>query len=304
MFARLVVALCLAALPVRAEEILRSPVPPRNPAYLPAGPLPGGGEGAGAPLVADPLPTAPAAAATPAPRPRARPAGLVTTVVAALTGPEKGPVGMTSPRPKPRPTGLVVAARAAAPATAGDEEAPKEKKGRKKKDKASAKGSVCGVNTVKGEKIAAIAARVKGCGLADGVRVTSVSGVRVSPAITVDCETATALDRWIDGAVQPAYGGKVVEVRIAAHYICRTRNNLKGAKISEHGRGKAVDVAGFVLSNGKTISVLGNYDKTLRKVHKQACGLFGTTLGPGSDGFHEDHLHLDTAARRSGAYCH
>ncbi|MBE2275676.1 MAG: extensin family protein [Rhodobacteraceae bacterium] len=297
MFARLVVALCLAALPVRADEIARSPLPPRNPAYLPAIPSPGIEGDAGLPLAADPSrPTA----AAPTPRPRARPAALATTAVVAAPAPAAGAADMTSLRPKPRPAGL---ATASAPTAAASEATPKEKKGKKKKEKTSARGSVCGVNTVKGEKIAAIPAKVKGCGLKNGVRVTSVSGVRISPAITVDCATATALDRWIGGAVQPAYGGKVVEVRIAAHYICRTRNNRKGAKISEHGRGKAVDIAGFVLSNGKTVSVLGNYDKTLRKVHKQACGPFGTTLGPGSDGFHEDHLHLDTAAHRSGSYC-
>ena len=43
--------------------------------------------------------------------------------------------------------------------------------------------------------------------------------------------------------------------------------------------------------------------KTLRPAHKAACGVFGTTLGPGSDGYHEDHMHFDTAAHRNGSYC-
>ncbi|MFZ1481725.1 MAG: extensin family protein, partial [Paracoccaceae bacterium] len=179
--------------------------------------------------------------------------------------------------------------------------APKSKK--KKKETASKKGAVCGVNAIKGEKIAPIKAKVKGCGLQDGVRVTSVSGVRLSQAITVDCATATALDTWVRDVLQPTYGGDVVELRIAAHYICRSRNNKKGAKISEHGKGKAVDVAGFVLSSGRLLTVAANYNKTLRRAHKAACGIFNTTLGPGSDGYHEDHLHFDTASYRSGAYC-
>ena len=168
---------------------------------------------------------------------------------------------------------------------------------------ASAKGAVCGVGAIKGEKIAPIKGKVKGCGLQEGVRVTSVSGVRLSQAITVDCATALALNTWVRDVLQPTYDGKVSELRIAAHYMCRTRNNKKGAKISEHGRGKAVDVAGFVLSSGKTVTVAANYDKTLRRAHKAACGIFSTTLGPGSDGYHEDHLHLDTASGRSSAYC-
>jgi hypothetical protein len=105
--------------------------------------------------------------------------------------------------------------------------------------------------------------------------------------------------------VQPAYGGNLVEVRIAAHYICRSRNNRKGAKISEHGRGKAVDIAGFVLSErqDRLCSVAQLQQDFAQGATRQACGYFGTTLGPGSDGYHEDHLHLDTAAHRSGSYC-
>jgi hypothetical protein len=56
------------------------------------------------------------------------------------------------------------------------------------------------------------------------------------------------------------------------------------------------------MSDGKTISVLKNYNAQMRKAHKAACGIFGTTLGPGSDGYHEDHLHFDTASGRQ-PYC-
>ena len=40
----------------------------------------------------------------------------------------------------------------------------------------------------------------------------------------------------------------------------------------------------------------------MRAAHRAACGIFGTTLGPGSDGYHEDHLHFDTVSRGS-PYC-
>ena len=196
------------------------------------------------------------------------------------------PVGLTrSLRPQPRPKGL--AKNAPAPVTPN----------------VTAKGAVCGVNAIKGAAIAPIKGKIKGCGLQDGVRVTSVSGVALSEAITVDCPTAKALNAWVRDVVQPSYGGKVAKLQIAGHYTCRSRNNQKGAKISEHGKGKAVDIAGFVLKGGKVVTVVANYNKTLRRVHKAACGIFKTTLGPGSDGYHEDHFHFDTASYRSGAYC-
>ena len=41
----------------------------------------------------------------------------------------------------------------------------------------------------------------------------------------------------------------------------------------------------------------------LREVHHGACGLFGTVLSPEANAAHRNHLHLDLAHRRHGAYC-
>lgn len=232
------------------------------------------------------------------PRPVPRPLAAVAAVAPAVD---------VVLRPRPRPAGLAVAVEAVeavaveAEAVEAVAEVPKVKPGREKR---SRKGSVCGDPAIKGEKLARIKGKVKGCGVAEPVQVTSVDGVRLNPPATLDCDTAVALRKWVQKAMAPAFKGReVVELRIAAHYICRSRNNIKGNRISEHGRGKAVDIAGFVFSNGKEWSVAGNYNKEIRRAHKAACGIFGTTLGPGSDGYHEDHLHFDTASYRSGPYC-
>lgn len=232
---------------------------------------------------------------SPRPLPNPRFATAPSEAAAPAVGPpslESDAVMDASLRPRPRPEVQIAAAPVAEPAP----------KGKAKKEKASKKGIVCGVAAIKGEPIAPIKGKVKGCGLADGVRVTSVSGVALSTPATIDCATAKALNTWVQQVVQPAFRDQVVELKVAAHYICRSRNNVKGAKVSEHGRGKAVDIAALVLANGKVLSVAQNY-KALRGVHRGACGIFGTTLGPGSDGYHEDHLHLDTAPYRTGPYC-
>lgn len=179
----------------------------------------------------------------------------------------------------------------------------KKEERKKKREAASRKGSVCGVASIKGEEIAAIKSKVKGCGVEDPVAITSVAGVRLSQTATVDCSIAKALDRWVEEVAQPAFNGNLVEMRVAAHYSCRSRNNIKGAKISEHGKGRAIDIAAFVLSNGKVLTVAQNYNKLLRRIYKAGCGYFMTTLGPGSDGYHEDHFHFDASARKGGAYC-
>ena len=185
-------------------------------------------------------------------------------------------------------------------ASAPSGDAPTAKSSRKK----GKKGSVCGDSDVRGEALSAIPAKYKGCGVDEPVRVTMISDVALNPAATISCDTAEAMKKWVEKGMRPAFGNRtVVELRVAASYICRTRNNVKGAKISEHGRGKAIDISGFVMSDGTLWTVAGNYNATIRKAHKAACGIFGTTLGPGSDGYHEDHLHFDIARYNSGSYC-
>ena len=198
-------------------------------------------------------------------------------------------------RPKNRPKGFVrkVAASAPKPSTSGR------------------RGRVCGVNDIKGQNISAIPGKIRGCGVSDPVRVTEVSGVKLSQPAVMDCTTAKALNTWVREGVFPAVGrlgGGPSSLRVVAHYACRTRNNKAGAKISEHGRGRAIDIAGVRLKNGAEISVLKGWrdpvkGKVLKKMHKAACGPFGTVLGPNSDRHHKDHLHLDTARYRSGSYC-
>ncbi len=91
-------------------------------------------------------------------------------------------------------------------------------------------------------------------------------------------------------------------------YACRTRNSQPGARISEHAKGRAIDIAAFKLHDGNELSVQDDWGKgrrgrVLRRLHESACGPFGTVLGPKSDRHHQDHFHFDTASYRSGAYC-
>lgn len=279
--------LALVAAPVLAEAPATSPRPMPRPAPV------------AALATAEAAVTAPAPAAIP--RPRARPSNLVTAAMV----PQAPPLPVSAVHPRARPADLMdnyLPASAAAPLPEPDTNAKQKSP---KRGKATKRGSVCGDPAIRGEKLAPITSKVKGCGVEAPVRVTEIDGIRLSQPITVNCDTATALRQWIDKGMRPAFGKRrqVVELHIAAHYICRPRNNKKGAKISEHGRGRAIDIAGFTFADGTRWSVAGDYNKDMRKAHKAACGIFGTTLGPGSDGYHEDHLHFDTADYRSGPYC-
>lgn len=155
-----------------------------------------------------------------------------------------------------------------------------------------------------------------GCGITHGYRVMALESIAFSEPAQITCAEANSLNVWVQSSVQKAaheiYGQPVVGFRVAASYACRARNNIRGAKLSEHGHGNAIDIASFTLADGREIVVLTGYygnaqdQRFLRTIRAQACGIFHTVLGPGSDSYHRDHIHLDmqTLRRRGGVYCH
>lgn len=176
---------------------------------------------------------------------------------------------------------------------------------------AGKKGAVCGEAGIKGQALLPILSKIKACGLEDGVKVTSVGGIPLSTPATIDCPTARALSAWVEQGLKPIVGGMgggVMQIEVATSYACRPRNNQAGNKISEHGRGAALDVTGIRLANGTVLSVLKGWGtqqqgRILAALHKAACGPFTTVLGPAANSFHRDHFHFDTARGR-GPYCH
>ena len=87
-----------------------------------------------------------------------------------------------------------------------------------------------------------------------------------------------------------------------ASYDCRGRNRVAGARMSEHGLANAIDIRGVNLQNGKFAEFTDRkLDREFREtIRKSVCARFMTVLGPGSDGHHETHIHLDLAERRNG----
>lgn len=171
---------------------------------------------------------------------------------------------------------------------------------------------LCGMAGLSGRRLPRVTSSTRGCGIDEPVSLTAVHGIRLSSPATLHCDAARATGRWVRDVLEPAVGrtgGGVSEIRVAAHYACRTRNNQRGARISEHGRGRAIDISGFRLADGTQVSVLrdyrrGTYRAMLRAMRAGACGIFTTTLGPGSDRFHSDHFHFDVAQHRGGGtYC-
>jgi hypothetical protein len=147
-------------------------------------------------------------------------------------------------------------------------------------------------------------------GTRPGMVTGSVGPVEVKPAATLACPIVSALDQWIANAVQPAamkwLGAPVVEIKQISAYSCRGMNGQPGARISEHAFGNALDIAAFVLADGRKLTVkdawygLPEEQGFLRDVQSAACERFTTVLAPGSNRFHYDHIHVDLMRRASG----
>ena len=77
---------------------------------------------------------------------------------------------------------------------------------------------------------------------------------------------------------------------------------MQGALLSEHGKANALDIRSLKLANGRVVALTDvQLSRGFRdNLRKATCARFMTVLGPGSDGFHEDHIHVDLAERRSG----
>lgn len=147
------------------------------------------------------------------------------------------------------------------------------------------------------------------CGAIDLVKLKEIvlpdsSRVTVVPSPTLRCEMAEAVTHWVRDDVI----GEIAKLGSALQaldnfdsYECRGRNRVVGARTSEHGRGNALDVRGMKLTNGKFVDLT---DRTLARDFREAikasvCNRFATVLGPQSDGYHENHIHLDLAERRN-----
>jgi len=148
------------------------------------------------------------------------------------------------------------------------------------------------------------------CGGGDMVQLDAVlladrTRVEVKPAPVLRCEMAETFAAWVRDEAAPRLSTNGAVLRSIDNYDsfeCRGRNRVVGAKVSEHGKGNAVDVRSFALADGR---VIGLTDMTVPKdlrlaLRASACRSFTTVLGPGSDGYHEGHIHLDIAERRSG----
>lgn len=124
------------------------------------------------------------------------------------------------------------------------------------------------------------------------------------------CPVAAGIELWLTRSVEPAaeaiFGSPLQRIEHLGAYSCRRVGGGESGNWSEHATGNAIDIAAFVLADGRRVSVLGDWDGAgeeaafLRTVRDGACGIFGTVLSPDYNAAHADHFHLDQTARGLG----
>lgn len=131
------------------------------------------------------------------------------------------------------------------------------------------------------------------------------------PAMT--CPVAAGLELWRARTVEPAatslLRSPLARIEHLGTYSCRRMYDNADGPWSEHATGNAIDIAAFVLGDGRRISVLADWPdegpeaQFLRAVRDGACDVFGTVLSPHYNAAHRDHLHFDQEARGFGGVC-
>ncbi len=144
-----------------------------------------------------------------------------------------------------------------------------------------------------------------GCGLNGTVKLVDI-GVPVANLTAVRCGAARAFIGWTRNAVAPAayqmLGSELARIDSMGSYACRNVVGSAGntSRRSGHAIANAIDVGGFVLKDGRRITVLNDWNSSdpqvrqfLQTIRASACKRFGTVLSPDYNAAHRNHLHLE-----------
>ena len=155
-----------------------------------------------------------------------------------------------------------------------------------------------------------VADRPSEVGCALEAAVVLPGSVRASPRDpVVTCRLAASWVLFERHALQPAarrhLGTEVAGIRHLGTQNCRNVNHAREGRRSQHATANAIDVAGFVLRDGREVRLARDWGAPgpeagfLRDVRDGACRWFRAVLGPDHDAAHRDHFHLDTGPWRA-----
>ena len=145
-----------------------------------------------------------------------------------------------------------------------------------------------------------------GCQIVGALQLLDI-GIPVTNLRAMRCGLAKSFTGWVEHAVVPAahqmLGSDLVRIESMGTYACRNVVGTKAAyaaRRSGHATANAVDISGFVLQDGRRITIQGGWNNPdpnirafLRTIRASACRRFGTVLSPDYNAAHYNHLHIE-----------
>lgn len=141
-----------------------------------------------------------------------------------------------------------------------------------------------------------------GC-ITRGALTLNDAGIATTNMGPITCPLARNFVAWVRHAVRPAarqvYGQDATRVETMGTYSCRNIYGGRSGRLSQHAFANAIDVSGFVLADGRRITVLGGWNgdtrdrEFLRLIRASACRRFPTVLSPDYNAAHANHFHFD-----------
>ncbi|MDX5445549.1 MAG: extensin family protein [Zoogloeaceae bacterium] len=146
-----------------------------------------------------------------------------------------------------------------------------------------------------------------GCVFSNAVRVSRTQ-VQIGAPFSLSCPAAVSLALWEQHVLQPearrVLGASVQRLEHYGSYACRNVYGREDGRLSQHATANALDLAGFVLADGRRITVARHWPGNgaeadfLQAIHRGACRFFNGVMGPEYNLAHADHLHLDRGPYR------
>ncbi|WP_261991231.1 extensin family protein [Pseudomonas sp. SC3(2021)] len=140
------------------------------------------------------------------------------------------------------------------------------------------------------------------CPLIGALRVQG-GEVALSSSFLASCPLAVAYALFERHTLQPVaqavYGEKLSRLDHLGSFACRNVYNRESGALSRHASADALDIAGFRLASGRSISVLKDWPgqtrdaQFLRQVRDGACEAFSVVLSPDYNAAHRNHFHVD-----------
>ncbi|AUO65579.1 extensin [Citrobacter freundii complex sp. CFNIH2] len=139
------------------------------------------------------------------------------------------------------------------------------------------------------------------CPLTDVVRVRDFGVVKLSSSFLASCPLALRSALYVGQQAAPLTErlmmSQLTRIEHLGSYACRNIYHRPDARRSEHASAQALDISGFILADGRHVTVLLGWKQEesamwLRALLSASCQYYGNGLGPDYNAAHANHFHL------------